>query len=185
MKNSFYIICLLFLLGFSKLEKTRVIITDKSEIVIKGQSNVNRFQCHYNQDLVHSEITVTHFTKNQTTFLNNAIIEIKSEGFDCAHKMITRDLKSVLKSHEYSNIVVVINEIIETNTGMIAKVIIEIAGVEKKYTFPVIFDANENNVKGELKIDIKDFKLKAPKKILGLIKLNEEVAINFNLFLEY
>lgn len=185
MKKFIYILFFLTLFSFTVNEKTKVIITEKSEITIKGKSNVNHFQCEYNQNLIHSEIVVSHFTKNNKTILNNAVIEIKSEGFDCAHKMISRDLKAVLKSHEYPNITVVINEVIETKSNLSAKVSVSIAGVEKKFLFPITFNTKENNVKGELKINISDFKLKAPKKVLGLIKLDEEVNINFNLFLEY
>lgn len=185
MKKLIYILFLFLFLGFSIIEKTKVTITDKSEILIIGKSNVNQFQCEYNQDLIHSEIIVSHFTKNNKTILNNAVIEIKSEGFDCAHKMITRDLKTVLKSHEYQNIIVVINELVEVKSGLIAKVSVVIAGVEKKYELPITFNTKDNNVKGNLKININDFNLKAPKKVLGLIKLNNEVNIYFNLYLKY
>lgn len=61
----------------------------------------------------------------------------------------------------------------------------KIAGVEKEYLVPVIFNTNTNNVKGQLKLNIKDFKLKSPKKLLGMVVVNDHVDINFNLFLQY
>ena len=61
----------------------------------------------------------------------------------------------------------------------------KIAGVEKEYLVPVIFNSNTNNVKGQLKLNIKDFKLKSPKKLLGMVVVNDNVDINFNLFLQY
>ena len=61
----------------------------------------------------------------------------------------------------------------------------KIAGVEKEYLVPVIFNSNTNNVKGQLKLNIKDFKLKSPKKLLGMVVVNDNVEINFNLFLQF
>ena len=61
----------------------------------------------------------------------------------------------------------------------------KIAGIEKEYLVPVIFNTNTNNVKGQLKLNIKDFKLKSPKKLLGMVVVNDHVDINFNLFLQY
>jgi hypothetical protein len=62
---------------------------------------------------------------------------------------------------------------------------VKIAGVEKEYLVPVTYNQTTNNVKGHLKLNIKDFKLKSPKKLLGMVVVNENVEINFNLFLQY
>ncbi|HLT51452.1 MAG TPA: hypothetical protein VKZ93_05815, partial [Arenibacter sp.] len=62
------------------------------------------------------------------------------------------------------------------------KVDIEIAGLTNSYTIPVKFDRKENLcILGELKLNLDDFKLKAPKKVLGLITVHETITINFDL----
>jgi hypothetical protein len=50
---------------------------------------------------------------------------------------------------------------------------------------PVAYNQNNGNVKGQLKLNIKDFKLKSPKKLLGMVVVNDNVEISFNLFLQY
>lgn len=185
MKKNLYILFLFFFLCFAKVEKTKVTISEKSEIVIKGKSNVNKFECHYNKELIHSELLVTHIEKQNKIILTNAKIEVKSEGFDCAHKMITKDFKSVLKSHDYPHITIYINEIFTKENQLMANITVNIAGVQNKYNLPVAFDTYKNNVKGSLNINIKDYNLKSPKKLLGLIQLDEEVVIDFNLFIKY
>ena len=47
------------------------------------------------------------------------------------------------------------------------------------------FNQKTNNVKGTLRLNIKDFNLKSPKKLFGLIEVDNNVDINFNLFLQY
>ncbi|RTL13723.1 MAG: YceI family protein [Flavobacteriaceae bacterium] len=82
-------------------------------------------------------------------------------------------------------IFILFTQTIKLQENITAKLNVKIAGVEKEYLVPVIFNTNTNNVKGQLKLNIKDFKLKSPKKLLGMVVVNDHVDINFNLFLQY
>jgi len=180
-------VILVIFLSFSfAINKTRVKITDKSEVVIRGKSNVNSFQCRYNSNYIEDEVFIS-FSKNSSkTTISGAKIAIKSDGFDCGHKMITKDFKSILNANEYSYIFIDLKEFssLEEN-NITAKVNVEIAGVKKEFVLPITFDSKTNNVKGVLNLNINDFKLKPPKKLLGMIKVNEQVEIDFNLYLQY
>ena len=177
-------VVILLSFGFSK-NVTKVKITNKSEVTIKGKSNVNSFECKYNSDFIENDLQVSIARNNNKILLDGAKIAIKSTGFDCAHKMITKDFKSILKADEYPHIVINVKEINTAKENITAKLNVKIAGVEKEYLVPVIFNSNKNNVKGLLKLNIKDFKLKSPKKLLGMVVVNDNVDINFNLFLQY
>lgn len=170
--------------GFSK-NQTNVKITNKSEVSIKGKSNVNSFECKYNSDFIENDLQVSIARTNNKILLEGAKLSIKSTGFDCAHKMITKDFKTILKAEDYPHIVINVKEINTIKENITAKLNVKIAGVEKEYLVPVIFNSNTNNVKGQLKLNIKDFKLKSPKKLLGMVVVNDNVDINFNLFLQY
>lgn len=185
MKRFLKILPFILLTSFVSSDKTKVTILNRSEVVIKGESNVNCFECLYDTKLIQNEITVTHIKRESKLVLDGAIIKIKSKGFDCGHKMITSDLKKVLKSEVYPDIEISIKEIVSQNNKLLAKTNIKITGIEKNYILPVNFDSSSNNVKGDLTININDFDLKSPKKVLGLIKLKETITIHFNLFLEY
>ena len=108
-----------------------------------------------------------------------------SKGFDCGHKIITKDFKTLLKADDYSHIDINLKELILDKKEIIAKTCIEIAGVKREYEVPVSFDSKNSNVKGVLRLNINDFCLKAPKKLLGFVIVDEYVSIDFNLFLQY
>lgn len=172
--------------GFTIVNKTKVRISPKSEITINGKSNVNSFQCKYNSNYLEDEILVTTIKNNDTKItLSNAKIAIKSKGFDCKNKMITKDFKTILKADDYDNINIELKELDINNNCLMTKLNIEIAGKSKEYVIPMAFNEKNNNVKGTLRLNIKDFNLKSPKKIFGLIEVNDNVDINFNLFLQY
>ena len=184
--KSLHIIAILILLsfGFSK-NQSKVKITNKSEVTIKGKSNVNSFECKYNSEFIENDLHVSITRNNSKMLLEGAKIDIKSTGFDCAHKMITKDFKSILKVEEYPHIVINVIELIIVKENISAKLNVKIAGIEKEYMVPVVYNQNNGNVKGQLKLNIKDFKLKSPKKLLGMVVVNDNVEIIFNLFLQY
>lgn len=185
MKNIGIIIILILLsFGFSR-NVTKVKITNKSEVTIKGKSNVNSFECKYNSDFIENDLQVIMNKNNGKILIDGAKIAIKSTGFDCAHRMITKDFKSILKAEEYPHIIINLKEINIAKENITAKLNVKIAGEENDYLVPVVYNANTNNVKGQLKLNIKDFKLKSPKKLLGMVVVNDNVEINFNLFLQY
>lgn len=160
-------VIILLSFGFSK-NQTKVKITNKSEVSIKGKSNVNSFECKYDSDFIENDLQISIARNNNKILLEGAKIAIKSTGFDCAHKIITRDFKAILKAEEYPHIVINVKEINTIKENITAKLNVKIAGIEREYLVPVIFNSNTNNVKGQLKLNIKDFKLKSPKKLLIL-----------------
>jgi len=172
--------------GFVSITKTKVKISPKSEVTINGRSNVNTFQCKYNSSYLEDEILVTSTSVNDSKItLNNAKMAIKSKGFDCANRMITKDFKTILKADDYDNINIELKELDVNNNYIMTKLNIEIAGKSKDYVIPMAFNQKSNNVKGTLRLNIKDFNLKSPKKLFGLIEVDNNVDINFNLFLQY
>lgn len=176
----------LLLFSFNSMTKTKVKISSKSEVSICGKSNINSFRCTYNSNLLEEEIIVTSIKSTENIiYLNNARIAIKSNGFDCCHDMITKDLKKTLKADSYDNINIQLKEIEIDNDNLTSRIEIEIAGKTKDYLVPMNFNEKNNNVKGTLKLNIKDFNLKSPKKMFGMIEVKEHVDINFNLFLQY
>lgn len=181
---SMIVIFVLLSFGFTK-NKTKVKITNKSEVTIKGKSNVNSFVCKYNPDFIENDLQISIIRSNSKTLLEGAKIAIKSSGFDCAHKMITKDFKSILKVDEYPHIVINVKEIHTTKENVSTKLNVRIAGIDKEYIVPVTHNQSTNNVKGQLKLNIKDFNLKSPKKLLGMVVVNDNVEIDFNLFLQY
>ena len=180
------IIAVIILLSFGfSTNQTKVKITNKSEVSIKGKSNVNSFECKYNPDFIENDLQVSIARNNNKIVLEGAKLSIKSAGFDCAHKMITKDFKSILKAEEYPHIVINVKELNAVKENITAKLNVKIAGIEREYLVPVTYNQTTDNVKGQLKLNIKDFKLKSPKKLLGMVVVNDNVDINFNLFLQY
>lgn len=179
-------IAILLGLGFYNVPmKTRVKILPKSTLVIKGSSNVNSFACEYDNALLDDELVVLYNSNNSSKIeLEQAQFKICSQGFDCCHQLITKDLRKTLKADTYSYITINVKEINRTNTDFTCTAAVEIAGKQKEYEIPICISKN-NNIKGTLKLKINDFNLRTPKKAFGLIEVKNTVEIDFDLYLAY
>jgi polyisoprenoid-binding protein YceI len=111
------------------------------------------------------------------------VLPLENKNFDCGNRKINKDFHKLLKTEEYPEILLKIKKI-DLSRGEDATVTLSftIAGIENDYRFPIeISWENQLRFKGNLQLNIKDFNLEAPSKIFGLIVLEEEIQINFNL----
>ncbi|MGA8855335.1 MAG: YceI family protein, partial [Christiangramia sp.] len=60
-----------------------------------------------------------------------------------------------------------------------AFITVKLAGKTNHYNLPVMI--NEDRFKGKFKMNIRDFGLEPPKKALGLIEVDEQIEVQFDL----
>lgn len=187
MKKLIFILVIFSTLAFTKVmvNNTSVVILPKSELLIKGKTNVNSFKCDFNLKQIENPIPLYYQIKDNKLVFDQAKLVLDNQCFDCGSKAINKDFNKLLKTETYPEIKLHLKEINKTNkkeNTVTAKVEIFIAGKTQSYTLPVtIKDKQALCVYGKLKLNITDFGLEAPKKALGLIVVSNEIEINFNL----
>lgn len=168
-------------------ETSSVIITEKSTLFINGKSNVNNFSCLYNIDKIKKPITVVYSTKDNKIYFSKTTLLLNNTYFDCGGNGINKDFLKTLNTINYPEIALTLNQIETTVTPSVlrASVTIQIAGVSRNYNIPVdVVKHNMLNVNGQLKLKLTDFNLKAPSKLFGIISVEDNIDINFNLEIE-
>lgn len=184
-----YIVTLFLLMAFDLksplANRTTINIAAESSLKISGTTNINTFTCDFNTKKMTGPISVHYVQTGSKYIFHKADLILDNQGFDCGNRGINKDFHSLLESKEYPHILLRLKEI-ETNatdpSHLNAKVDIEIAGRTNSYKIPIKFELRENMcILGELKLNLDDFELKAPKKVLGLITVHEIITINFDL----
>jgi hypothetical protein len=169
-----FLLLILILLNFNigdELDSSlKVKIKPDSKIIIHGKSNVNKFSCTYYKSL-EKDLNLKLNEYSNKINIQGAKISINSEGFECNHKIITKDLKSTINSDKYKHIDIEVKSIYRDK----ANIEIELSGIKKSYDIPILI--TDKKVTGLLEINIKDFNLKAPKKILGMVVLDNNIKI--------
>lgn len=188
LKRSAIFISVFFLLAFttkSLVKNTSVLIVSESKLIVKGKTNVNKFDCVYNVQKLKDPISVFYEIENNKMVFKKTELVLENTCFDCGNKAINKDFQELLKSENHPNIFLKLKEIerLHENDSVLHTTLeIEIAGKTKEYQIALV-SKNEKDliVKGILFLNIRDFEIEPPKKLLGIITVNEIIEINFQL----
>ncbi len=170
-------------------------LMDKSQLNIHGKTNVKDFECKLNEPIRFDTLTIPAKRIEQNIALNNAVVQVDTNNFDCGQKKITRDFKKTLKSDSHPNIVLNYKEIkvLEPDSGsttprVLCDVDITIADVTKTYTIEfhgIRLEGDVLSFQGMQTIDMRAFGLDPPSPLMGLIKVEDEVNVGFSLFVRF
>lgn len=160
-----------------------VYIKEGSQISISGKSNINQFNCDYTLQLAQGSQKVYYNFFNNVITLSNAELKLKSEAFDCGGRMINKDFNKLMQSDEHPYILINLIQIYSEASHYKIDAMIEIADEVNLYTFTVSLK-DGYHYQGNLELNINDFDMQAPVKLLGAIKVDPNINIEFHLNLD-
>ncbi|WP_037319021.1 YceI family protein [Salegentibacter sp. Hel_I_6] len=168
----------------SSFETREIAILPNSNLSISGTTNINDFECDFNTIYFKDQSFKVHYSENGDILnFKNSILPLENANFDCGNRKINKDFHDLLKSEKHPEILLKLKKIDMSRDGnALVTLTFNIAGIDKDYKFPVEITRDKLLCfDGKLQLNIKDFNLEAPSKIFGLIVLDEEIEINFNL----
>lgn len=154
-------------------EDTTLLI-NKIKIEINGLSTVGKYNCSNT------------FSIKDTIYLNsnkkNAFkTEIKISNFDCGNKIMTKDLQGTVKAKKFPNSIVCLTDIKPNGKNYKCNLNFFITDKTLKYKDFILYN-NDDKIQGTLNLKFSDLELDAPVKMAGLIKVKDEIVINFSLY---
>jgi len=164
------------------------IIDSESLLAIHGSTNVNNFICKIESS---SGTDTLRYVKNyaacEIQFSRNRM-SIPIRSFDCGSRQISKDFHKTLKSETYPELDINFKSLqnlsVANNTFIYGVVDITLAGVTVRYTIRYWVAVKGNGtifLTGTHPVNFSDFKLTAPEKLSGLIKVKEVLNVEFNL----
>jgi len=154
-------------------------------IKIEGSTNVNHF--HFEQVFRKKDEIIEEESHS------GEIIKLKipANEFNPSNPMMLDDFLKLIKASEYPYIdITIFFENIKLPAGaestVVPKIKVGLAGTSNTYEIPGrIHDCREESVhlNGKVNISLQDFNLEPPSKFMGMVKVNNEVFINFGLTL--
>lgn len=168
-------------------------IKEQSSLTIAGSSNVNKFECTTNKNFSDGHINILTEEEKDYVKFTNAVLKIYIKSFDCENPLLNKDFYKTLNANESPTIDVELlgatpiagAKILKGNSGkFLADVGISLNGTSKPDQIIVRWekiDFNTFRFIGEKKLKMSDFDIEAPVAALGLIKVNDEINISFDL----
>lgn len=169
-----------------EFENTTIEILPESSISIHGDAKVTEFTCQFDLQYLQEPENVQFSAKSTITFENTALI-IENRGFDCGSRSRNKDFHKMVKTKEYPEMELTLNEVrLQNDNYATASVTIFIAGEENDYEVPVEIVQDETpRFRGRFQINIRDFGLEPIKKLFGLIVVRDKIEIDFDLKVRY
>jgi hypothetical protein len=176
-------------------QKELISLSDKSclsFINITGNTNINNFE--FKMDFsTNGDVVKSHEIVNVSDREKSEIFEIfiPVKNFETNNKLIYRDFLELLQAEKYPEIIIGIpysqlQKFLSGQSDSISEMRITIAGVTRKYNIPGLVSscpAGNLFINGIKNIKLTDFNLDPPEKFQGLIKVKNQVKINFGFVL--
>jgi hypothetical protein len=150
------------------------LMINKIKIEITGASTVGKYNCSNT------------FYKKDSIYLNSAKknnfnTDIKMSDFDCGNKIMTKDLQGTVKIKKFPNSTVFLSDIKSCGKNYKCNLTFLITNKTLKYKDFILYNT-EDKLQGSLNLNFSDMEMQPPIKMAGLIKVRDEIVINFSLY---
>lgn len=167
------------------------IVQPSSKVVIHGKTNVNSFQC-----------SSARYSANDTLILQEGgaksqfikgFVGLEAAGFDCGLALMTSDFSKTIKVKEYPVIGIEFKSFEpQPNPGRAelkfkGVMTVHLTGVSKTVVVDCTMETTPQgffHLKGARFFKFADFKLVPPKRMMGMVAVQEEIKVQFHLVLK-
>lgn len=165
-------------------------VSKKSWTALSGTTNVNSFEC-LSQNGISSGVILTYSDPGDKKInFSDAQLLMEVNSFDCKNPLITRDMYKALGGDMNSGIDI---ELIDANLedgslssaegAFIANAMITINGKSNMVELMIDWHRSElmeYHFEGKADLAMSDFGITPPEPALGMVKVNDEITVQFN-----
>ena len=175
--------------GFTDREReTKIRVAPDSKVVISGTTNVNGFTCRYNLKEMELPIRLAYNDSAEQIQFSNAQLKLANDCFDCGGKAINKDFRDLLKTEEHPEVelrLLYVDPPQPNDPKIGVGMEIKIAGTARIYeTRLYCKQQGDIRVDGTIPLKLTDFGLEPPRKVLGMIKVHDEIKVQVALRLK-
>lgn len=168
------LIALILLCSYIFSSEKRLIITEKT-ISVSGKTSLGSFTCDYlNQGFKDTLFINSMQSKSQIVF------DIPVHEFGCGNFLVNKDFRKTIKADEYPHAKVRVSEFQSQGKDYICDLIVNIAGKRLEYKALRLTNGGKQ-LTGDIIINFDELGLEAPRKLGGLIKVEDKLALEIRL----
>lgn len=182
----------IFTLKIYSAEKSVLVdLLKTSSLTVHGTSNVVSFRLYQKGDFLVSHELHVPYSKLQNHFdVGSNKMMIFVNRFTSENLMAVRDFRKLMKADQFPSLSLQVNSFdLKSNPDKpfcfsgLSVVNIIITGVSKVYQIPFDVECQDEfiTIAGKKRINIRDFGLEPPSEMMGLIKVNEWIEVDFRL----
>ncbi|MBX2913826.1 MAG: hypothetical protein KF856_01010 [Cyclobacteriaceae bacterium] len=169
----------------------RFIVQPESMLVVAGKTNVNSFQC------------TTLYCGRDTLVLRESVgtppvfikgnVQLDASAFSCGMQLMTNDFNRTIKATQHPTIAIDFISFEKTPVFGCAeerfkgRMKIMLAGVVKTFDVDCAIEVKSNGIiylRGIREFEFADFNLTAPSRMMGMVKVEDNLEVKFSLALK-
>jgi hypothetical protein len=166
------------------------VVEKSSTLTVSGSSNVNSYNCgiegYYRPDTIYCYNANVNSPVQLSGCLN---VDVMS--FNCHNTVMTKDLRKTLKARQYPYLSITfltLDQLPDAQKDRVinGSIMIDLAGSRKIYRLPFVFGKQKGEgfqMIGKKTFSFSEFKLEAPEKLGGMIKVKDEFNVEFRLMI--
>ena len=170
-------------------------INPPSTLEIHGESNVHSFICESRAAYPKRPITFHKGKRENKLFFEHTKLDLHIKEMDCGGRGINRDFQKTLRADEYPLVTIELVSLTlpknfqteNSNQPATAATRIHLAGAEKHVELSigiVKLEEHKYHVVGICPLKMSDFHIEPPSALFGLIKVENEITIHMDLYLQ-
>ena len=190
----FFLILLLFasLLLEAQVSTFYLAVQPVSTLTVQGKTNVNKYACAIDR-YMGSDTLVIKGEKGKGATFTKGVVKLQATEFDCNINVITKDFQNTIDAETFPYIVIDFASFAQeptfqtTEEKFKGKLTLSLAGKSKSVEIRCAIKKDEKgdfHLTGHKNFTFSDFGLKPPSKMLGTIKVQEKITVNFHLVLQ-
>ncbi len=182
----------LLFIKISDAQEYQLTILPESSILLKGNSNVNKFTFTYEKALKLGSSSVRATTAKNMLNIKNAKLDAEVTAFSSGSNLMDRDYRNMMNYRTYPNISIALNQInfvknySDDNGTALALVDITIAGEKRTDTLQFTYNKSKGiyRCSSSHQISLRDYKIKPLKKMMGLISLKDQLSVDMIIYIK-
>ena len=165
------LVLLVVLLSSHFLINEREVVLNRKIISVSGQTSLGGFNCDYSK----KDLKDTLFFEPQSK-KGDIVFDIPVQEFSCGNFLINKDFRKTIKADEYPKCRVRVANLKPGAKHYTCDLTVNLVG--KRLHFPDFrLVRNTEGLKGNLMLSFEELELKAPQKLGGLVKVEEELKL--------
>lgn len=170
----------------------RLIVQPASKIIINGKTNVNSYQCAITSYTGKDTLVLQEGGARRRPIFTQGFVGLEAQRFDCGMQLMTHDFRETIKYNEYPVVsieFISFERIPQLSTGKDSfngRMRISLAGVAKPFNVICTIEVEPSgliHLKGGRSFTFSDFNLIPPTRMMGLVKVEDSIKVNFHLVL--
>lgn len=176
--------------GAAHPERIKWVVEKTSTLSIAGSTNINKFCCQVTEYAGPDTLMTVKEDRKEAEVSLQGLLRIDIDDFDCRNRIMTSEFKRTLKYLQYPQLIIHFLSLERLPAAGQDKgavkgwVEIELAGACKKFEMSYTScgaGGNDLELIGVRAFGFSDFGLRAPRKMGGLVRVNDQLDVQFRL----